>query len=273
MHPHRGSFFRYLGRRETMPEAMDDAAMRLALLADLHSNLEAAQACLEHAHGVGVDRFAFLGDIVGYNADPIAVIDLVRSYAAAGAIVVRGNHDAATVVEPSELMSVGVAEAIRWTQRQLDDERKAFLAGLPLTARDGDSFFVHASADAPERWTYIHDGWRAAFSIEAANATYVFSGHVHEPMLYYLGTDQRPQPFRPEPGVPIPVAGHRRWLAIVGSCGQPRDGNPAASYAIFDSEPATLTYWRVPYDTDTAAYKIRVAGLPAEFARRLQRGI
>lgn len=247
--------------------------VKLALLADLHSNLEAVQACLEHARGIGADRFAFLGDIVGYNADPAAVTELVRAYVDAGAMAIQGNHDAAAADAPSEFMGERVAEAIRWTQRQLDAGQLAFLGGLPLTARDGDCFLVHASADAPERWTYIHDGWRAAFSMEAAQATYVFCGHVHEPMLYFLGADGRPQPFHPEPGVPIPVARHRRWLAIVGSCGQPRDGDPAACYATFEPGPALLTYWRVPYDAETAARKVRAAGLPEEFARRLQEGI
>ena len=265
-------FFRYLAADDMASRSRNDAPMRLALLADVHSNLEALQACLEHARVAGADRYAFLGDLVGYNADPVAVIDLVRSHADAGAVVVMGNHDAAVVDEPSEFMGVGVAEAIRWTRRQLDEDRLAFLAHLPLTARDGDCFFVHASADAPERWTYIHDGWRAAFSMEAAQATYVFCGHVHEPMLYFVGADQRPQPFQPVPGVPIPVAGHRHWLTIVGSCGQPRDGNPAACYAMLDTGQPSLTYWRVPYDAETAAYKVRAAGLPGEFARRLERG-
>jgi diadenosine tetraphosphatase ApaH/serine/threonine PP2A family protein phosphatase len=249
------------------------APVKLALLADVHSNLEAVQACLEHARVAGADRYVFLGDLVGYNADPVAVTDLVRAHVDAGAVVVRGNHDAAVADEPSQFMGMAVADAIRWTRRQLDADRLAFLAGLPLTARDDDCFFVHASADAPEKWTYIHDGWQAAFSMEAAQSPYVFCGHVHEPMLYFVGADQRPQPFHPVSGVPIPVAGHRHWLAIVGSCGQPRDGNPAACYAMFDSGQASLTYWRVPYDVDTAAYKVRAAGLPVEFAQRLQRGI
>jgi diadenosine tetraphosphatase ApaH/serine/threonine PP2A family protein phosphatase len=91
-------------------------------------------------------------------------------------------------------------------------------------------------------------------------------------VLYFIGADQRPQPFLPMPGVPIPVPRHRRWLAIVGSCGQPRDGTPAACYATFDPERALLTYHRVPYDYEAAARKVRAAGLPEEFARRLERG-
>lgn len=246
--------------------------MKFALLADLHSNIEAVEACLEHAREEGADRYAFLGDLVGYNADPAAVVELVGSYAAAGAIVVKGNHDAAALGESTGYMTDAAAAAIAWTRQHLNADHLAFLDGLPLTAREGGAFFVHASAVRPDRWGYIHDGWRAAASMDAADATYVFCGHVHGPVLYYMGADHRPQPFQPMSGVPIPMARHRRWLSIVGSCGQPRDRNPAACYAIFETEPAVLTYWRVPYDYDAAADKVRAAGLPEEFARRLQRG-
>jgi diadenosine tetraphosphatase ApaH/serine/threonine PP2A family protein phosphatase len=245
--------------------------VKLALLADLHSNLEAVEACIEHAHGEGADRFAFLGDLVGYNADPAAVVDLIRAYAKEGAIVVKGNHDAATAGELSH-MAGAAADVVAWTRRQLNADQLTFLAELPPTAREGDMFFVHANAHSPERWGYIHDGWRAAVSMDAAQATYVFGGHVHTPMLYYMGADQRPQPFEPASGVPIPVPRHRRWLSIVGACGQPRDGNPAACYAVFEPDRELLTYWRVPYDYDSAARKLRAAGLPEEFARRLETG-
>ena len=102
--------------------------------------------------------------------------------------------------------------------------------------------------------------------------TYVFCGHVHEPVLYHLGANARPQPFRPTPGVAIPVPKHRRWLAVVGSVGQPRDGNTAASYAVVDLEKNTLTFHRIPYDWAGAARKILAAGLPERLAVRLQKG-
>jgi diadenosine tetraphosphatase ApaH/serine/threonine PP2A family protein phosphatase len=246
--------------------------VKLALLADVHSNIEAVEACMEHALCQGAGRFAFLGDLVGYNADPVAVVELVRAYAKAGAVVIKGNHDAAATGESSEWMNDTAAEAIHWTRRQLTPDHLDFLADLPLTVREGDFLLVHANAAAPDRWGYVYDGLRAAASMDATDATYIFGGHVHDPVLYYVGADQRPQPFQPMPGVPIPVARHRRWLSIVGSCGQPRDGSPAACYAIFDPERALLTYHRVPYDYEAAARKVRAAGLPEEFARRLETG-
>ena len=246
--------------------------MIIALLADVHANLEALEACLDHAREHGAEQYAFLGDLVGYNADPAAVVDRVSQFAAAGAIVVQGNHDAAVSGASCEQMNESAAAVIRWTRQQLSSAQKSFLAGLPISKRDGPAYFVHASADRSEPWAYVFDGLRAAASMSAAQAPYVFCGHIHEPVLYFLGADRRPQPFFPEPGVPIPVAGHRNWLAIVGSCGQPRGGNPAACYALFDQNRELLTYYRLPYDVDAAARKLRLAGLPEHLARRLETG-
>jgi diadenosine tetraphosphatase ApaH/serine/threonine PP2A family protein phosphatase len=246
--------------------------MKLALIADVHSNLEALSACLSHAEVHGIEHWAFLGDLVGYGADPEAVVDIVMAYAATGAIVVLGNHDAAAVGLGSEHMNETAERAIEWTRGRLKPSHKEFLASLPLAERVGDALFVHASAVAPERWIYVTDPLRAAHSIEAAGATYVFCGHVHEPALYYQGADARPQRFRPAAGVMLPVARHRRWLTVVGSCGQPRDGNPASCYAVFDTERAELTFFRIPYDHFVAARKIRDAGLPEKLAQRIERG-
>lgn len=246
--------------------------MKLALIADIHSNLEALDACLAHARSLGAERHAFLGDLVGYNADPAAVVERVRQLAAAGAIVVKGNHDAAAAGDLREGMNDLAMAAIEWTRRRLRPDQLDFLAALPLMAREGDMAFVHASAAAPDSWTYIHDALRAGASLEAAGAAYVFCGHVHEPVLYFMGADKRPQPFLPTAGVPIPVGRHRQWLAIAGAAGQPRDGRPAACYALFDAARALLTFQRVPYDHHAAAAKVRAAGLPEEFARRLETG-
>ena len=246
--------------------------MKIALLADVHSNLEALGACLSHAEAGGAEGFVFLGDLVGYGADPEAVLAVVMARAAAGARVVLGNHDQAALGQGTVRMNVNAERAIEWTRRQLRADQVAFLASLPLTSRDGERLYVHASADAPERWTYVTDPVRAANSSHESGAAYTFSGHVHEPHLWFEGADGRMQPFSPTPGSPIPGAPHRRWLAIVGSCGQPRDGNTAACYAMHDDAKASLTFHRLPYDLDSAARKIRRAGLPERLAARLERG-
>jgi diadenosine tetraphosphatase ApaH/serine/threonine PP2A family protein phosphatase len=246
--------------------------MRLALLADVHSNLEALVAVLAHAEREGADALAFLGDLVGYGADPGPVLERVQAEVVRGAVAVQGNHDAA-VLDPrgDAEMNAHAAEAIAWTRGQLGPGERAFLASLPLTVRRGEVLLVHASAEAPGDWLYVTDPLRAARCLAAAGTTWVFAGHVHEPVLYYT-TSERPAAFRPVPGVGIPVPPRRRWLGISGSVGQPRDGRPAASYAVFDDERRTLTFHRVAYDWPTAAAKVRAAGLPPRLAERLERG-
>ncbi len=246
--------------------------MKLALFADIHSNLEAINACLAHARALGADRYAFLGDLVGYGADPVAVLDLIEGYATRGAVVVQGNHDAAALGRDAGGMNADAQAAIDWTRAQLGQRERAFLAALPLTLADGNMFFVHASAAAPQNWTYVICPAAAQDCIEAANASYTFCGHVHEQELYYTGAGGLPMPFRPIAGIPIPATRQRRWLAIVGSAGQPRDGNNAACYTLFDAERERLTFYRVVYDFRAAAQKVRAAGLPERLARRLERG-
>ena len=247
--------------------------MKLALFADVHSNLEAITACLAHAQALGAGRFAFLGDLVGYGADPAAVLDLIGQYASEGAVVVRGNHDAAVAGRGNDRMNASAKAAIAWTRAQLSDRHLEFLAGLPLTVADRNILFVHASAATPERWIYITGAAEAESSIRAANTSYIFSGHVHEQRLYYMGAAGRPMPFRPVSGTPIPMDRNRKWLAIVGSAGQPRDRNTEACYALADLGRDRLTFFRVPYDYASAAQKIRSAGLPERLARRIERGV
>jgi len=163
--------------------------------------------------------------------------------------------------------------AIAWTRKRLTTRQLGFLEALPTTVREDDRLFVHASAEVPERWTYITGVRQATMSMEAANAAMVFCGHVHEQRLYFMGEGRLATAFRPVPGTPIPTLGRRRWLAIVGSAGQPRDRNTAASYALADLERERITFFRVPYDFESAAQKIRRAGLPERLARRLERGV
>src|SRR5450755_1190002 len=117
----------------------------IALLADVHSNLEALRACLKHAAGRGAERYAFLGDLVGYGADPAAVVDIVADHASRGAIVVKGNHEAA-VTQGARSLNDAAHEAIEWTRNALSPGQRGFLASLPLIIHDGSMCFVHASA-------------------------------------------------------------------------------------------------------------------------------
>jgi diadenosine tetraphosphatase ApaH/serine/threonine PP2A family protein phosphatase len=244
----------------------------LALLSDVHSNLEALRACLAHAAERGAREFAFLGDLVGYGADPAAVLEVAREHAAKGAVVLKGNHDEAVELA-SAWLNPTAAAAIDWTREVLAAEDRAFLASLPLCIREHDACFVHASAARPESWDYVDSPVAAERSVAAAGTPYTFSGHVHDQVLFVSTAQERMVAFHPRAGVAIPVGAHRRWLALVGSVGQPRDGNPAAAYATFDIEAKSLTFHRVPYDNKSAARKVREAGLPERLAYRLERGI
>jgi diadenosine tetraphosphatase ApaH/serine/threonine PP2A family protein phosphatase len=146
-----------------------------------------------------------------------------------------------------------------------------------MTTRVDDILLVHASADDPGLWRYVEDERSAGASLDAAVAMpgvrYVFGGHVHRQTLYYRGTGRGLMAFSPTPGVAVPTPRHRQWIATVGSVGQPRDGNPRAMYALFDTSMAQLTFHRVAYDHHAAATAIRRAGLLEFFAKRLEDGL
>ena len=141
--------------------------MKLALLSDLHANLQAVQACVAHARAQGADRLALLGDLVGYGPQPAEVVDLVQRLADEGAVVLQGNHDAMAVSPPADASTHGSATAA-WTAAQLSDAQRHYLAGLPLVWHGPQLLLVHASADRPERWRYVEDERSASASLDAA---------------------------------------------------------------------------------------------------------
>jgi diadenosine tetraphosphatase ApaH/serine/threonine PP2A family protein phosphatase len=213
---------------------------------------------------------------VGYGADPAAVVQRAQALAAGGAMLVKGNHDAMAVTPPLVAETVGDSTAA-WTHAQLDGAQRAFLDALPLTWEVGTVLLVHASADEPGLWRYVDDPRAASASLDAAASSpgvrHVFGGHVHQQTLFYRGAAQGLMKFMPTPGVAVPLPGHRHWLATVGSVGQPRDGNPKAMYALFDTQALLLSFQRVAYDHAGAAADIRRAGLPPFFADRLEAGL
>lgn len=246
--------------------------MKTAIITDLHANREAVQAVLDHAQAQGVDRYALLGDFVGYGADPAWVLDRVRELVAAGAVAVQGNHDAAVARGSSPTMRPDARHVIDWTRTRLDAAQLDFLASLPLTQEQGEVLYVHANAYQPAAWDYVQGRSEAVRSLHATRQRITFCGHVHEPRLYHLSLIGKAGEFLPVPGEPIPLLPSRRWLVIPGAAGQPRDGNPAACYATYDEQSLQLTYWRVPYDHDSAGAKIRAAELPQSLADRLVDG-
>jgi predicted phosphodiesterase len=245
--------------------------MLIAILTDIHGNREALEACLAHARLLGAERLILLGDYVGYGADPAWVVDQVRTLVAEGAVALLGNHDAA--IDGSDEDMNGLArEAIRWTRDQLGTEQRRFLAGLPLIHEEGNVLYVHANGYAPRNWDYMSGPMEAVHHFSRVEAHVTFCGHVHVPMLYHMSTTAKIGTFSPVANSDIPLLATRAWLAVVGAVGQPRDGIAAANYAVFDTARQTLRYLRVPYDTATAARKVREAGLPEKLALRLEQG-
>jgi len=245
--------------------------MRVAVLSDIHGNLEALQACLDHASRMGAERHVFLGDYVGYGADPGPTLDLVRRFAARGAPALRGNHDEAAVGGDVAMNPLARA-AILWTRAQLDAGQRAFLAALPFAAEEGDTLFVHANAWSPGDWGYVTGAIEAERSLSRCGARLTVCGHVHQPVLYHQAPGRPAAAFRPVAGEPMPLVRSRRWLAVVPAVGQPRDGDPRAGYAMLDPRRNELTMHRVAYDVETAAEKILAAGLPSRLAERLSLG-
>ncbi|MET0517921.1 MAG: metallophosphoesterase family protein [Burkholderiaceae bacterium] len=246
--------------------------MKTALISDLHANRQALEAVLADARAKGAQAFVLLGDFVGYGADPVWVLDRVAGLQADGAIAVLGNHDQAVVNGPLGTMREDARLALEWTRAQLRPDQLALLAALPLSVERGDCLYVHANAYDPAGWDYVQGRAEAMRSLHATERRYTFCGHMHEPMLYHLSGTGKAGDFRPEPGIEIPLPSHRQWLVIPGACGQPRDGNPAAGYALFDPGREMLSFERVPYDVEAAAAAIRAAGLPERLAERLGQG-
>jgi len=246
-------------------------AMAIAFLADIHGNLEALEACLRHVRGSGVARLVLVGDYVGYGADPEAVTQEIMSAVAGGAIAVKGNHDAA-IADLSIDMNLLARQAIDWTRSQLSEASRRFLDGLPLTALEDSRLYVHAEASNPAAWNYVLSSEDAARSLAAMPIAVTLCGHVHEPAIYSCSMTGKLTRFVPVNDAAIPLLSQRRWLIVLGSVGQPRDGIAAASLAILDEDHNELTFKRVPYDVDAAAAKILAAGLPPSFAERLKHG-
>ena len=245
--------------------------MLLAVFSDIHGNRQAFEACLKVARTHGAEQFVLLGDFVGYGADPEWVVDTAMELVAQGAIAVRGNHDQA-VNSSAETMNAEAQVAIEWTRGRLDTAQRRFLTELPMLVDEGDRLFVHSEASSPQRWHYVRSTVEAAKSLIATQAHVTFCGHIHRPALYSMSVTAKMTSFVPKTDVPVQLLRGRQWLAVLGSVGQPRDGDPSAAFVLFDTESCQITYCRAPYDVATAASRIRDNGLPHWLADRLAQG-
>lgn len=242
--------------------------MRIAILTDIHANREALDAVLDATRRDGVDRYVLLGDLVGYGPDPEYVVEQSARLRENGAILIKGNHDEA--VSLSKLsMSENARVAMLWTQQRLGQAHRDFLESLPMTHREGDRLFVHASARDPARWAYVNSAAAAAASLAATDAHHTFCGHTHLPAHFHALAGRAPSVFVPIANVGLPLSAIRRSVTVIGAVGQPRDGNAAACYGLVDERERTVTMRRIPYAADETLRKIKDYGLPAWLGMRL----
>lgn len=245
--------------------------MRLGIFADIHGNLEALEAFASHAAQQRIDRYMCLGDIVGYGANPNECIDLIRCLPKIN--IVLGNHDAAAVWTTSPYaMHKEATEAILWTMEQLTENHAAFLKHLKSTIQVQNMIFSHANAYNPLAWRYVVDRKYAARSFSGTREKLQFIGHSHVPLVITRKNLFKLIFTAPEDSKSVPVAKRRRQIINCGSIGQPRDGDPRASYIVYDTRLARIEFHRFAYDFEKTGKKIISAGLPGFFARRLTKG-
>ena len=242
--------------------------MIYAILSDIHGNLEAFDAVLNHTRENVVERYVCLGDIVGYGANPKECLERIQSL---NCTVCAGNHDhAATNLMDTSTFNPYAKKAVTWTQEQLSEEGMKSIRKLPYTNNDEEDFHaVHANLHDPERWGYIFDYLEASESFEHMTKPICFIGHSHVPLAFKKEEDEIQPIYNTDE---ITIEENCRYIINVGSVGQPRDGDKRACYCIFDSNSRKVRWQRVDYDIAKAQAKILDAGLPDFLAKRLEMG-
>lgn len=242
--------------------------MRCAILGDIHANLQALEAVLADARECGCMEFHVLGDVVGYNANPVECLRIVRDLHGA---CVLGNHDQAASCEmPLTELSANAAASIVWTRAQLNAGEKAWLGALRPQRQIRNTTLAHATLDSPLSWGYVRTAADAEMSLACQRTPVCFIGHTHVVKVFEKGVGEILLFENEEEGVQL--SPQRKLLINAGSIGQPRDGDPRAAYMIHDEESGGLWIRRIPYDVEAAAAAIRAAGLPEKLAARLSKG-
>lgn len=269
--------------------------MKYAVISDIHANLEALQEVVGKSRELGVEQYLCLGDLVGYNANPKECLDIIRGFE--NAQIVKGNHDEYASNGDDEMHGFNphARDAVLWTRSQLNEEELSFLRELPyrISVRGAQTTLVHATLDSPEAWGYVFDTHHAMDNFSYQFTQMCFCGHSHAPIAFckkpaLTGQDggvkevsewswRMSEDYEPEnadicDSLTIQVQPGWKYLVNVGSVGQPRNRDPRASFAVFDTERRTVTRWRVPYDIPRAQAKILEAGLPERLAARLEFG-
>lgn len=244
--------------------------MRVTVLSDVHANLPALEAVLQHAEAErALDQVWSLGDLVGYGPHPGECLALLRRYPF---LSVAGNHDLAAIGElDTGEFNPDAAAAVAWTARHLTATERAFLRALPLVRVEGEFTLVHGSLRHPV-WEYILGPEAARAHLARQQTPYSFVGHTHVPMLgVEPATGETPELWLATDGETVALA-EQRLIINPGGVGQPRDGDPRAAYAVLDLEARTITFHRVAYDIARTQQAMRAAGLPTWLIQRLAYG-
>ena len=243
--------------------------MRYLILSDVHANLEALEATLGAAGEV--DAILLLGDLVGYGADPNAVIDRVR--ALPHATVIRGNHDKVGAgIENVDSFNHLARHAIAWTSSALTPDNRAWLAAVPAGPAEINGLVEICHGSPFDEDVYIFDDLDAGRALSATTRPLCLFGHTHVPAVFCF--DGELKAIGPPRGARfrLPIDPHAKYLVNCGAVGQPRDGDPRAAFGLLDTDASALTILRVTYDVATAQQKIIDAGLPEVLAQRLAIG-
>lgn len=240
--------------------------MRYAILGDIHANLAALEAVLAAVDAEGIEQILQVGDVVGYGAAPKEVIEVLRER---NAVVVKGNHDAACVGElDARFFNRDARAGVRFTEGQLGRVEIQWLKDLPLVAQTEHCSMAHGTLHRPERFEYVQSVADAEPSLDMMEHPACFVGHTHVPVtIMRMVDDPHRTSYTIESGVDL--AESSVALVNVGSVGQPRDDDPRAAYAIYDSETKRVDMFRIDYDIEREADRITRAGLPKMLADRL----
>jgi diadenosine tetraphosphatase ApaH/serine/threonine PP2A family protein phosphatase len=241
--------------------------VKVGIFSDVHANLEALQAVVAFLEKAGCSRLICCGDIVGYGPDPSACLETVRRIRAR---VVCGNHDAAAVGRKGTAdFSPTAAEAIAWTRDALRESDAIYLQNLPLADRFDPFFIVHGSPGDPGQFEYVQTLRDAEDALEDCTDSICLVGHTHHPLAVEQSNGS---PARLVKTQRFALRDGARYLINVGSVGQPRDGDPRACCAVYDSTAGEVEFHRLPYNVEAVQAKIRDAGLPEFLATRLGSG-
>ncbi|RKX28395.1 MAG: metallophosphoesterase [Candidatus Zixiibacteriota bacterium] len=241
--------------------------MKVALISDIHGNLEALSAILREIEQLQVDDIFCLGDVIGYGCDPGACLDLVDKYAS---VKLMGNHEFAVLKRLSTDSYTPAAKvSTEWTKQQLTDRELTMIAEYQMLHEFEGITLVHSSPVAPDKWQYILSADQAEPAFDHFSGNICFYGHTHMPMIFREMPDSSP---RQQTGHDFDPADDTRYLVNIGSVGQPRDNDPRACFVSYDLENSEIKFHRVEYDITKTQGKMTNAELPDVLVQRLAVG-